>query len=625
MRCLGLLLLVAPACTVESGLIPKSDPPEDTGDPVPPVDTDDAPPPPDTCDDFPAPAAPEPGEDATCIAEPTIGTFTPVVEWLWDVNPLVSGYEQVMSTPVVGNLTDDDGDGDIDTDDIPDIAFTAYVAGSYSSPGTLNVISGDGSGAHWSILDAGGHGIYGAGGVAIGDLEGDGSPDLCVATTSGGVMCLEAGGAFKWVGGTETDAYGFPSIADMDGDGLAEVIWGRQIISSAGALLGTGAYGSGSNGNARASFAVDMDADGILEVVAGNAVYEMDGTALWYDGGADGWPAVGDFDGDRLPEVVRVGGGVVTLSDTDGTLLWAVSVPGGGGGPPTVADFDGDGQPEVGVAGRSLYTVLETDGSVRWSAVTQDASSSVTGSSVFDFEGDGAAEVVYADEHDLWIYDGATGTVLMQAPDQASGTLFEYPVIADVDGDGSTEIIVGSNDMWWPGWNGITVIGDADGSWAPARPIWNQHAYHITNVDDDGGIPRVQANNWETWNNFRAGGTVLGPAHWLADLAPGEPALCLTECTADGGEVVLYLPITNGGLIPAVDFGVTFTRADATPVRREAVPVLDPGVGVVLGPFRFDRETWGDRVLVVAVDSEESVAECDETDNAVALGFWPCP
>ena len=45
----------------------------------------------------------------------------------------------------------------------------------------------------------------------------------------------------------------------------------------------------------------------------------------------------------------------------------------------------------------------------------------------------------------------------------ASGTLVEYPVVADVDNDGSAE---------------------------PACRVWNQHAYLITNVREDGTIPQ---------------------------------------------------------------------------------------------------------------------------------------
>ena len=98
-------------------------------------------------------------------------------------------------------------------------------------------------------------------------------------------------------------------------------------------------------------------------------------------------------------------------------------VPGaGGGGPPTVSDFDGDGLPEVAVAGQAFYTIYVLDcgpaprpggqcnlgrcdfaagtcaagGHVLWSKSTQDISSNVTGSSVFDFEADGSSEVLAA-------------------------------------------------------------------------------------------------------------------------------------------------------------------------------------------------------------------------------------
>ncbi len=41
-----------------------------------------------------------------------------------------------------------------------------------------------------------------------------------------------------------------------------------------------------------------------------------------------------------------------------------------------------------------------------WQATTNDASSGNTGSAVFDFEGDGIAEAVYADETRLWSFAG---------------------------------------------------------------------------------------------------------------------------------------------------------------------------------------------------------------------------
>src|SRR5690606_25880834 len=54
---------------------------------------------------------------------------------------------------------------------------------------------------------------------------------------------------------------------------------------------------------------------------------------------------------------------------------------------------------------------------------------------------------------------------------------------------------------------GIRVYRDAADRWVRSRMIWNQHAYHVTNVEDDGTIPRLSAAriNWTEpgLNNFR--------------------------------------------------------------------------------------------------------------------------
>ncbi len=557
--------------------------------------------------------------DESCLAEPTFGTFTPETEWEWRENPIHPGYDDIMATPAIANLTDDNADGLIDDHDVPDIVFTTFSGGAYTSPGALVAISGDGSGTLWSITSAGGVTPYGTGGVAVGDLDGDGLPEVCAAGVEQAVLCVHHNGEFKWAAGSETYTYGTPNLADLDADGLAEVVFGRQVFAHDGSLVGLGTAGIGGRSM---SFAVDMDDDGQLEVVAGNAVYERDGTLVWSDGGSDGIPAVGDFDDDGRPDVIKVGGGVVTLTANDGTGVWSQSVPGGGsGGPPTIADFDGDGEPEVGVAGQAYYSVYDTDGSVLWSNEVSDYSSSVTGSSVFDFEGDGDAEVVYADEHTLWIFEGSTGTVLMAQDGHASGTLLEYPLIADVDGDGSTEIVVASNDYGIAGWNGITVIGDADHSWAPARPVWNQGAYHITNVNDDGSIPQEQVANWDQWNSFRAAGTPEGPEHWLANLAVGDLDSCLVEC--DAGAAVIWVAVENRGLRTVGSTTVSL-HDDWGVLDQATAAATDPGEVTWAGPFSVEQASWGQHQLRAELTLPTDVEECDATDNSAWLGEWPC-
>ena len=624
-----LLLSTALACTDYELSEQKDPPPKDSEAPhdsePQPHDSEPASDP--SCDEFEAPEAYDAEQDEACYTEPvwTPGSFDPVVEWQWTYNPVVSGYDEIMAAPAIGNLTDDNGDGLVDDDDIPDIVFTTFTSSAYSSAGTLTAISGDGSGTHWSITSAAGTSIYGAGGVAIGDLDNDGSPDICTAGVGLAVLCLEADGSFKWAAGSAPSAYGCPAMADMDGDGLSEVVFGAQIFDHAGNLLGHGSYGTGGNSM---SFAVDMDADGQLEVVAGNAVYELDGSALWANSEGNGIPAVADFDGDGLPEVVIVDGGAVTLMDTDGSRLWQTDLPGGGsGGAPTIADFDGDGLPEVGVAGLGAYTMFDTDGTVVWSNPTEDDSSSRTGSAVFDFEGDGISEVVYADEHDLYIYSGPDGSILLDEAGHSSGTLFEYPLVADVDNDGSTEIVLASNDYAISGWQGITVIGDLHDSWAPARPVWNQFAYHITNVDSDTSIPSVQQDNWASWNNFRAAGSEQGPPTWQADLGFGAPSWCLDECASEG-HVLLWLPVENTGLLDAGGFDLELIQdfGDAEQlVHSEVIAGLAAGSTVIIGPLELVYSDWTTASLVAELDPAGAVEECDTADNRLDLGSWPCP
>ena len=124
---------------------------------------------------------------------------------------------------------------------------------------------------------------------------------------------------------------------------------------------------------------------------------------------------------------------------------------------------------------------------------------------MFDFEGDGIAEVVYHDELFLRIFRGTDGVVLFQTPNSTC-TATEYPAIVDVDNDGNAEIVASRNQICGFGPQvGIAVFGDANDTWVPTRRIWNQHAYYITNVTENGAIPANPANNWQVagLNNFR--------------------------------------------------------------------------------------------------------------------------
>jgi hypothetical protein len=626
-----LVLTLAVACT-EYNVHEQEDPIKGDSETVPheterPEDTE--PPPDEDCPDQTLPGY-ETSTDGDCENEVETGTFNPVVKWKkssWSVD---AGSNQVMSQPIVCQLTDDDADGDIDVDDTPDVILVSYGSGSYTTGGVLRAMSGlDGS----EIFNITGAGIQGTGGVACGDIDGDGIAEI-ISLTPSSAVAFEHTGSVKWnsgsISGCISGTSDVASIADMDGDGNPEIIAGKAIIDNNGNVIAKGAYGFGGvNGNnvGSCAFAVDVDADGTQEVVVGNALYRKDGSAIWYNGQADGYPAVADFDGDGQAEIAVSGNGQMRLQDTNGTVLWTQSIPGAGssyyGGPPTVADYDGDGLPEIGVASGSRYSVFDHDGTILWQAVTDDSSSGNTGSAVFDFEGDGVAEAVYADQTKLWVFNGVDGSVKLGSSEHSNGTWLEYPTIADVDGDGHAEILV-VNTAQYGSHSGVYVFGDADDSWRPGRKIWNQHAYHITNINDDGTIPAVPDLNWLSYNNFRSGDMTAGDGTSAPDLTLAMGDLCEIDC--DENRIVFWLHAGNQG---AVDLNVPATveiyaRTGSTDVLLTTITLPPSQVVGWYGESRQIELAASDVVgadsLVFVISSDD--LECEERNNDL---IWPGP
>lgn len=573
------------------------------------------------CDDFAIDPPVQVETPEACTRPPYVGSFEPEIEWQWSVNPLQDDYDGVMSTPVVGHLDDDNGDGEIGFGDVPEIVFTAFAGGFYARDGVLIALRGNGRGLVWTVDEVEGLRPSGVGGAGLGDLDGDGYADVCTNAEHGGLICVRGtDGAPLWV--AETDAsFALPSFADLDKDGINEVIHGRQIFDASGNSLGIGALGNALG----TSVAADWDGDGQLDVIVGNAVYASDGSTLQSVPRDDGFIAIADFNADGRPDRVVVVDGVIRVDANDGELLWSSEIPGGcHGGSPTVDDFDHDGLPEVGVAGRSFYSVFEHDGTLKWSRDVQDESSCATGSTVFDFQGDGAAEVVYADEETLWIIDGTTGQVLMEESGHASATYLEYPVVADVDGDGETEIVLGSNDFAWPGWHGITVLGDAGESWAVSRPVWNQFAYHITNVEDDASIATDPQEHWLQENSFRAAGNPRGPDLPLADLIVQHAGTCGDECW--DGWSWHGLQVGNVGEAEVGGFVVELFGLEGDQeiwLGSFTISGLAAGAWEGIGPFPVEVGQFAGDTLRIRVDPLDTIAECEEDNNELELA-WPC-
>ena len=301
---------------------------------------------------------------------------------------------------------------------------------------------------------------------AIGDLDGDGTPEIVTHRAGTGVI------AFKWddnmskyqtywvamnTGIANVIRWDGPSIHDLDDDGFPEVISGSAVFDGkTGTRINVGQLLPGAGAGVIPVLG-DLDNDGTVELIAGSVWRWNVGMKKWemayvgapasrHYGYADfGTPGAlpADFNPKKLDgkaELVTVGSNLVRLYTLNGQLLLSGAI--GSGGPPTIGDFDKDGYPEIAAAGGTAYVVYDLDckdagpgcvgNYVRWSRPSQDASSATTGSSIFDFEFDGQAEAVYGDECFTRVYEGKTGEVLYSSY-RTSCTWYENPIVADVD------------------------------------------------------------------------------------------------------------------------------------------------------------------------------------------------
>jgi choice-of-anchor A domain-containing protein len=566
------------------------------------------------------------------VKPPFTPNFEPELEWEWTGSAILPSHKQVMMTPIVVEVN---GDG------IPDVVFNSFAGGQYTTDGVIRAISGADGAELWTVSNAA-YRVRGAASIAGGDIDGDGKVELCTVPENGlGLICFENDGTFKFrTTGASQSNWGGPAFADLEGDGTVEILDGNIVYTSSGAVKWTGVDGPGGSGSTGPlSFAADIDQDGKLEVVNDRSIYRHDGTLKCRNTSiGHGLAGVGNFDADPYGEVAIVWSGAVSLMDDNCNLLWTAAVPGGGvGGAPNIADFDSDGQVEIGVAGANMYTVFDTNGSVLWSSATRDNSSNRTGSSTFDFEGDGKAEVVYADELRLRIYDGATGTIRFNVP-HSSGTTYENPVIVDVDADDSAEVVIASNNYAFPGVAGIRVFRDKKDGWVNTRRIWNQHAYSVTNINENGTIPARPATNWLTagLNTFRSNSQGTGTTSPFA--APDLVTLDISvRCDSMTENVILSAKVRNQGEA-AASAGLPVAFYQGNPASGGTLlgvgyvdAVLPAGaeatVDVAIGSsYSGEMAVW-----VVADDNGTGTGrelECREDNNTysemVSLDCWGC-
>ncbi|MBT5581724.1 MAG: hypothetical protein HOH36_13695 [Acidimicrobiaceae bacterium] len=309
----------------------------------------------------------------------------------------------------------------------------------------------------------------------------------------------------------------------------------------------------------------DIDADGLNEIVFGHQdgklrAYEADGTLKWESlavpgvapgctsqtsaSAIDSSPAVADLDNDGIPEVVvgvgstwvsNQNGSVIAFNGKTGAMIWNfdrgrdegntwanTGTPDGYCGhvfaTPAIGDIDGDGKLDVVFASWDFQIwAVDRFGEPLSGFPVNNDDSVWSSPALFDLDSDGDMEIFIGGDSTLGGYFDHQGGVF-RALDWENGTVTELwhrtanevfhasPAIGDINGDGRPEAIVSTGENW------LSETGNAsdhnkvfafhldDGSTVPG---WPQSAGGTVKASpvlgdlDGDGRPEVIAGSWD--------------------------------------------------------------------------------------------------------------------------------
>lgn len=394
--------------------------------------------------------------------------------------------------------------------------------------------------------------------VAIGDLNGDGKPDLGVANNGAASVSVllnttVPGSAATFATHADFTVGGFPTavaLADTNDDGVRDVVVTVNGTSVVSVLLDTTAPGASTVALAPpASFAVgsgvqsvaaaELNGDGRLDLVTAN--FNDDtlsvllntstvGRALQFNGTADSNtgnnpvdPLVVDLNGDGRPDVVApnaVSNNITVYTNTTapGAVFGSLSnrldlATGTSPRAIAAADLNGDGLPDLVVVNTttnnmSVFFNTTTPGSatLAFSAKVDFATGVaplfvVTG----DIDGDGRPDVVVANDNSdsasVFLNrttPGGTAPTFATRADFSTGSHPVGIVLGDLDGNGSLDIVT-AND----GAGSVSVLlgttppGAASASFAPHVDfLAGAGTFSVTlgDFDGDGRLDVAAAN-----------------------------------------------------------------------------------------------------------------------------------
>ncbi|MCD6482093.1 MAG: PQQ-binding-like beta-propeller repeat protein, partial [Thermoplasmata archaeon] len=274
------------------------------------------------------------------------------------------------------------------------------------------------------------------------------------ATARGLWRCFDAYGNILFAIDTNTDeARSSPAIADIDGDGIKEVVagttsgWFVEVMEGDDfewtfPAMWDGPVYSGPYvwHSSPALVDANSEVDG-MEVFIGNNPYK----SVWC---FDGDNSDGIDDGITINDAYFPWGkGPLGNEGIEWDVIWVYNTTGRVIASPAVDDIDGDGVDDVviGDTTGTLYILNAIDGSLEWSFSAGGAIYS--SAALADIDDDGFKEIIFG-SNDGKVYclqwNGIWG--MEEWNFTTGGAVYSSPSVGDIDGDGNYEIIFGSND-----------------------------------------------------------------------------------------------------------------------------------------------------------------------------------
>ncbi len=161
---------------------------------------------------------------------------------------------------------------------------------------------------------------------------------------------------------------------------------------------------------------------------------------------------------------------------------------------------------------------------------------------------------------------------------------------------------------------GVHVFESADGNWPATRKIWNQHAYHITNINDDGTIPQYEEHSWLSHNTYRL------------NTFPDRDPLAVPDLTAGylrlidngiGQSFTLIARIGNAGTLSSsanLTFYLGNPNLNGVELGTVTLSELLPGASQDIHLENVTLESL-DQDIYAIVDAKNQVSECNEDNN----------